>query len=162
MSENPNPEVMLQTPPDQKPPDTTIPEPVKQENTFKFLTGHFFKGTVKGQILSIWKKRTITDRVQEYKQTLEKGLCKLELLTKIQYARLAEMGVPVPEEYKPVKKTKSLDNVKLTVKQVARLETFGIKCPEEMSPLPRKPRTKKIVEAILNTSTSINTNLNPV
>jgi len=112
---------------------------------YKLLTAHFFKGTQKGQIASLWKKKEIQERIEEYKRALSAGHCKLDQkLNKSQFKKLTAMGVEVPEEIKPVKKEKppkppkvkrDPNDIRLTNKQVLRLESLGVKVPEEMLPL---------------------------
>ncbi len=114
--------------------------PITTEKQYKFLTGHFFKATIKGQINSLWKSRDNLDRIAEYKKALEAGHCKFGPVTKKQADRLASFGVTVPAEYLPVKKARKPREIRLTARQVERLASFGITCPEEMRPLPKKEK----------------------
>ncbi len=131
---------------------------------YKLLTAHFFKGTQKGQIVSLWKKKEILERIEEYKRALAAGHCKLvEKLNKSQFKKLIAMGIEVPEEIKPIKKEKppkpekvkrNPNDVRLTNKQVKRLESLGVTIPEEMLPLRVRKTEAAAATAVVETSTT--------
>jgi hypothetical protein len=110
---------------------------------YLLLTAHFFKATLKGQINSLWKKRGIPARIEEYKKALLNGHCKIDQpLNKGQVKRMTIMGIEVPEEFKPVKKPILKEKrvvdpnaVRLTNKQVKKLQSLGVEVPSEMLPL---------------------------
>lgn len=119
---------------------TPATEVTTTEKPYKYLTGHFFKGSLKGQINSLWKTKDNKDRIEEYKKALAAGHCKLGPVTKRQMSRLMEMGVTVPAEYAPVPKARKPREIRLTERQVTRLSTFGIVCPPEMMPIQKKTK----------------------
>ena len=127
------------------------------DTEYKTLTAHFFKATQKGQIASLWKRKDIPNRIEEYKRALSAGHCTLsQPLNRGQALRMEQMGIVVPENLKPVLKVKKVrvpralrvprnpDDVRLTHKQVNRLLSFGVTTPAEMMPIngPRKPKVQ--------------------
>jgi hypothetical protein len=72
--------------------------PDKAERLYSTLTKGFFKGSVKGQILSVFKTREInTAKVVEYRQALANGDCTLgaEPLPQSLVAKLKVLGIEV-------------------------------------------------------------------
>lgn len=122
------------------------------EGEYKFLTAHFFKGSQKGQINSLWKKKENLERIEEYKKALAAGHVKLDQpLNRGQVKRMEAMGLTVPDNLRPPKKEKAPrvprtprdpNDIRLNHKQVARLQALGVTVPAEMMPIrgPRKPK----------------------
>lgn len=117
---------------------------------YSLLTKHFFKATLRGQILSLWKKRHDEARLEQYRTALRSGHVAItRRLTKREAYRLETMQVPIPPEFAPVSKSKQKktisdpDAVRLSHRQVERLQSLGVKCPPEMLPLRRKKTSRK-------------------
>ncbi|MFA5071347.1 MAG: hypothetical protein WC511_03170 [Candidatus Pacearchaeota archaeon] len=109
---------------------------------FKTLSPSFFKRTTKSQISHIVKYSGVAEKIEEYKRALKDGLCKLEVLTRKQFADLTKFGVEVPLEFRPPM-TDKVKNALLSKRHVDRLwMEFGIKAPDAMLPV-KKPRVKK-------------------
>lgn len=66
---------------------------------YNFLSPNFFRGSVKGQINSVWKDRTAKpEKVAEFKQALKDGDLKLGAeLTRQQAKKLVDLGIEIPE-----------------------------------------------------------------
>lgn len=66
---------------------------------YKFLSPNFFRGTVKGQINSIYKDLSARpEKLAEYKSALKEGDTTLgPSITKQQAKKLVEMGIVIPE-----------------------------------------------------------------
>lgn len=66
---------------------------------YKFLSPNFFRGTVKGQINSIYKDlSTRPEKLAEYKTALAEGDASLGAsITKQQAKKLVEMGIAIPD-----------------------------------------------------------------
>ena len=74
-------------------------------NKYKYLNDNFFKGAFGAQINSVYRdKDKKPDKVNEFKDALKAGDCKIEKkLTKLQFQRAGELGVKVPESLYPNK-----------------------------------------------------------
>lgn len=79
---------------------------VKEEKKYKVLTKNFFRGSVPGQIASVYKVRTEKpEKLAEFKIAVKDGDCKLDKdnhkLTSQQVKKLDEMGVFIPSNLRP-------------------------------------------------------------
>lgn len=124
---------------------------------YKLLTKHFFKGTQKGQIKSLWQKKDIKERIEEYKRALAAGHVTLsEPLKKGEVKKLQYMGIEVPEHLKPKKKEKSKNvAVRLSNLQVKRMRELGVEPPVEMLPLRNRRSKAEIKKEVTDASQEI-------
>lgn len=78
---------------------TNAAAPEAATSKYNFLSPNFFRGSVKGQINSVWKDRTDKpEKVAEFKQALTAGDLSLgDSLTRQQAKKLVDLGITIPE-----------------------------------------------------------------